>query len=93
MADFGRFQTPVTARQNRGTFQVVEVFGRNQTPTGASPGTYLMRGEDKNIAGLYDVWASVGAPDFNGSSYPSSISRGTPLATPLRNIVIAVPPK
>jgi len=57
------------------------------------PSIYVMRGMDANIAGRYDVWQSTGTPDFAGASYPGSISKSPPLATPLRNIVIQVPPK
>ena len=43
---------------------------------------YKMRGMDKNVNGLYDVWIVTGVPDFTGNTYAGA------LTTPLRDIVV-----
>jgi hypothetical protein len=79
--EVNRFQSPVVAPQFRGpTINRVETT-RNQSSLPATT-TYVMRGEDHAVNGLYGTWKSTGAPDFTGALYAGG------LATPLRDIVV-----
>jgi hypothetical protein len=80
--EINRYETPVTpASQFRGpTFNRVETT-RDQSALPFA-GTYVMRGMDHNVNGLYDTWEVTGGADFAALSYAGALS------TPLRDVVV-----
>ena len=86
MATYDRFQSPIPPfnTEVRGPYVFLATYpGRFQSPVFApTTVTYVMRGEDKNVNGLYDTWISVGSADFAAALYAGS------LATPLRDVVV-----